>query len=63
MPVSVSTETSAICAPPTPLLVRSGGLVGSGFLPWAVMPVAPSLEHAFFHGMLLPWLSLTRMVP
>ena len=32
MPVSVSTETSAICTPPTPLLVRSGGLLLVGIL-------------------------------
>ena len=48
MPVSVSTSTSAICTPPTPLLVRSGGLLLSGFLPRTVSGMAPSLEQASF---------------
>ena len=48
MPVSVSTSTSAICTPPTPLLVRSGGLLLSGFLPRTVSGMAPSLAQASF---------------
>ena len=48
IPVSVSTSTSAICTPPTPLLVRSGGFVRSGFVPRTVIGMAPSLAHASF---------------
>src|SRR3979490_558663 len=48
MPVSVSTSTSAICTPPTPLLVRSGGLFLSGFLPRMVTGMTASLEQASF---------------
>src|SRR3982074_1759060 len=48
MPVSASTSTSAICAPPTPLLVRSGALLLSGFLPRTVSGIAPQLGTGFF---------------
>src|SRR5579885_2380968 len=49
MPVSISTSTSAMPTPPTPLLVKSGGLVLSGFLPYAVIDAAPILAQACFH--------------
>src|ERR1700674_3417805 len=48
MPVSTSTSTSAIPTPPTTPLVRSGGLVLSGFFPRTVSATAPSLEQACF---------------
>src|SRR5215471_8639822 len=62
MPVSLSTETSAICTPPTPLLVRSGGLDLSGFLPRTVIGIAPTFEHASFHDKLRLGSLFTRTV-
>ena len=61
MPVSTSTETSAICTPPTPLLVS---VPGPGFLPLTVMGVAPSLRASLFPGHAACSGSLlTRIVP
>src|SRR2546426_11529336 len=63
MPVSASTSTSAICTPPTPLLVRSGGLSLSGFLPRTVSGIAPSFEQASFQLGDLLESPFTRTVP
>src|SRR5437867_13194184 len=63
MPVSGSTSTSAICTPPTPLLVRSGGLSLSGFLPRTVTGIAPSFEQASFQLSDLLESPFTRTVP
>src|SRR6266705_4163113 len=63
IPVSGSTSTSAICTPPTPLLVRSGGLSLSGFLPRTVTCIAPSFEQACFQLSDLLESPLTRTVP
>src|SRR2546427_11535700 len=63
MPVSASTSTSAICTPPTPLLVRSGGLSLSGFLPRTVSGIAPSFEQASFQLSDLLESPFTRTVP
>ena len=62
MPVSVSTETSAICTPPTPLLVRSGGLSLSGFLPRTVSGTAPIFAQASFHDRLRLVSPFTRTI-
>src|SRR3989442_14792386 len=63
MPVSLSTSTSAICTPPTPLLVKSGGLLRSGFLPRTVRGIAPIFEQASFQLSDLLESPLTRTVP
>src|SRR5437867_23791 len=63
IPVSGSTSTSAICTPPTPLLVRSGGLSLSGFLPRTVSGIAPSFEQASFQLSDLLESPFTRTVP
>src|SRR3989454_72052 len=60
MPVSVSTETSAICTPPTPLDPR---LHGPGFLPVAWMALTPSFAQACFHERLLDESPFTWMCP
>ncbi len=63
MPVSVSTLTSAICTPPTPLFVRSGGWSRSGFLPCAAIGVGPIFAHASFHVSLRAGDAATRTTP
>src|ERR1700742_4380343 len=45
-PVSTSTETSAICTPPTPAEFRSPC---PGFTPWTVMGSPPIIEQACLH--------------
>src|SRR5580698_1416378 len=63
MPVSESTSTSAIVTPPTPLLVRSGGALRSGFLPRTVSGIAPSFEHASFQLSERLGSDFTRILP
>src|SRR5438034_497920 len=46
MPVSVSTDTSAICTPPTPLFIS--GSRPPRFLPWALIGTAPIFAQASF---------------
>jgi hypothetical protein len=62
MPVSVSTETSAICMPPTPLDINPPGLRGL-FSPISEILVVPSLRQASCQGRLLDGLSFTWMRP
>src|SRR6266446_5380510 len=62
MPVSVSTETSAICTPPTPPDISPPGFLGS-LTPISEMVVAPSLEQAAFQVRLLAGLPLTWTLP
>src|SRR5512143_1347405 len=62
IPVSVSTETSAIWTPPTPLLVRSG-VMPLLLTPRAVTGIAPSFAQACFQERLLPGFAATRTVP
>ena len=61
MPVSVSTLTSAICAPPTPLEMRSS--FPRWRWPTPVMGDVPSFAQACFHEMALLGLPLTRISP
>src|SRR5579871_521229 len=63
MPVSVSTSTSAICTPPTPLFERSGGLLLSGFFPRTVSGIAPNFEQACFQLSERLGSPFTRTVP
>src|SRR5260370_27649161 len=62
MPVSVSTETSAIWTPPTPADISPPGFFGS-LMPISEMVVAPSLAQAAFHVRLLAALPLTWILP
>src|SRR5205814_7231884 len=60
IPVSVSTETSAIMAPHTPLLFR---LPGPGFLPTTWIGSVPSLEQAWLQLRLRLGSDFTRILP
>src|SRR6185369_1296515 len=54
MPVSTSTETSAICAPPTPWLINPAfWLSAATALPRLVIGFGPSNAQAFFQDILL----------
>ena len=55
MPVSMSTETSAICTPPTPLLIRSPG---PGLAPRTVIGTPPILPGRFLPGQALARVAL-----
>src|SRR5437867_1941951 len=64
MPVSTSTDTSAICAPPTPSLVKPLAFPSLRALaPRLVSGMTPRAAQASFQAILLSGLSIWRMKP